>query len=359
MLVTMTPRRHSLRAAIGAASLALILQACVSGTLLSDDAGTTGSGGRGSGGTLGTGGATVRGTGGTTVVGTGGAPAGTGGMNGSGGSLGTGGKNIGTGGGSVGTGGAPAGTGGAVGVGGAPGTGGKIGTGGKPGTGGAVGIGGEMDAGADTDGDGAGMDSGGGDAPTGTGGMSGMGGAPGSGGAMGTGGATAVNLIMDPSAEGTAPGPWTRINQCGTYAQSTAFAHTGTHSAATTGRNMAVCGVANGSLPLVAGTYSVSLYALFDPGSTGLTTMPFRLRVRTDCSGSGQNYLTIVDSVTAQAGMWTPITGSFTVSTTAPVPAGDAGCSVAGQTISKIYVYIEQSSGTVFPDIYMDDLDVH
>jgi hypothetical protein len=33
---------------------------------------------------------------------------------------------------------------------------------------------------------------------------------------------------------------------------------------------------------------------------------------------------------------------------------------MAGQTISKIYIDIEQASGTTgFPDIYMDDLDVH
>jgi hypothetical protein len=220
-----------------------------------------------------------------------------------------------------------------------------------------AGTGGNLDAGADASGTGG---------NAGTGGMSGTGGAVGTGGTdaggSGTGGAP-VNLIMDPSAEGAPPGPWTRINQCGTYGQSTLFAHTGTYSAGATGRSMASCGVANGSLPGVDGTYQVSVYALFDPGTTGLTTMPFRLNTRTDCTPMGSTFqtrVTLVDSVTAQAGTWVHITAPITVSTQAPAPNGTAGCPMAGQTISKIYIDIEQASGTTgFPDIYMDDLDVH
>jgi hypothetical protein len=335
---------------------------------------TPGTGGAtGSGGTTGSGGAasatdsgadTVdEGTdtaGGTT--GTGGAP-GTGGVSGVGGVTGNGtGGDFGTGG-AVGTGGV-IGTGGVTGTGGVIGAGGIIGTGGVVGTGGDTGIDGGADSAVGTGGAGTGGDIGTGGA--GTGGIGGTGGALGTGGTgtsdagTGTDGGP-MNLITDPSVEGTPPGPWLRIGGCGTYAQSSILAHTGTHSAGVTGRSALSCGVANGSMPLVDGSYTLSLWAHFEPGTTGLTTVPFRVTARVDCvNPASQKFVTIVNSVNSDmTNPWTLLSGPLVVQTTVNAAANVAACSTVGQTLSHIYLYLEQPTGTLFPDFYVDDVDVH
>jgi hypothetical protein len=255
-----------------------------------------------------------RGTGGATT-GTGGAAAGVGGA-----TAGTGGA--GAGGATAGTGGATAGVGGAVGTGGATGTGGITGSG----SGGST-----DDAGTDPDADpdGASAEAG----PT--------------------------NLMADPGVEGPMPGPWWRMNACGAYGQSMNFVHTGTYSAMVRLRDQTGCGVGNNSLPVVNGHYSLSMYALWDAASTGLTTLPLRVTAAAKCNGSYTRYVTIRNSIDSPPGQWIYITGQFNVETTAPASTGSVGCDTAGQTLEAVNIYLEQASGTVYPDLYVDDIDVH
>jgi hypothetical protein len=165
------------------------------------------------------------------------------------------------------------------------------------------------------------------------------------------------NVITDPSAEDVAGKSWTKIGGCGTYAQSSTIFHTGTHSAEVSGRTGLFCGVANGSLPLVDATYSVSTWARWEAGDAGLGTLNLRLSARVDCANPAtQKFVTIVNSVAAAPGTWVSLTGPLTVQTT-PVDGGSAAaCSMAGQTLSHIYIFVEQVDGTAFPDLYMDDL---
>jgi hypothetical protein len=165
------------------------------------------------------------------------------------------------------------------------------------------------------------------------------------------------NVITDPSAEDVAGTSWSKIGGCGTYSQSSTVFHTGAHSAQVTARTGAFCGVANGSLPLTDGAYNVSAWGRWEAGATGLTTLNLRLSARVDCENpTSQKFVTIVNSVAADPGMWVSLNGPLTVQAAATDGGNLAACSTAGQTLSHIYIFLEQVDGSSFPDLFMDDL---
>jgi hypothetical protein len=169
--------------------------------------------------------------------------------------------------------------------------------------------------------------------------------------------AAAGNVITDPSVEDAAGTSWSKIGGCGTYTQSSTVFHTGAHSASVTARTGAFCGVANGSLPLVDGSYTVSAFGRWEAGATGLTTVNLRLSARVDCANpASQKFVTIVNSVAADPAMWVSLSGPLNVQTAITDGGNAAACSMTGQTLSHIYIFLEQVNGDVFPDLFMDDL---
>jgi len=119
----------------------------------------------------------------------------------------------------------------------------------------------------------------------------------------------------------------------GAFSASSAFAHSGTQSGVDTGRTASWNGPSYG-LPNWPATYEVAGWALQD----GTTTLPLLLSVKLVCAGSTQ-YLTI-GSATAPPDIWVPLTGTLLV---------PQGCTTA-------LLYFQQGSGSVYPDIYVDDV---
>jgi hypothetical protein len=161
-------------------------------------------------------------------------------------------------------------------------------------------------------------------------------------------------MFVNTGAEDPAfPGVWAS-NSGGDLVQSTEFAHGGTYGVGLTGRTDASSGPGNGSLPIATGVYFVTLFGLFDPGvapggGTPLATLNGRLIAKVQCAISGPMFVTIVDHQAMTPNTWTEFHGYLTVQHT-------TNCGVANDTINSILVYLEQADGTVFPDLYVDDV---
>lgn len=119
----------------------------------------------------------------------------------------------------------------------------------------------------------------------------------------------------------------------GAFSVSTAFAHGGSQSGVETGRTASWNGPSYG-LPSWPATYQVSAWALQD----GTTTLPLLLSAKLVCDGSTQ-YITI-GSATASGDIWVPLTGTLVV---------PQGC-------TTVLLYFQQGSGSVYPDLYVDDV---
>jgi endo-1,4-beta-xylanase len=118
-----------------------------------------------------------------------------------------------------------------------------------------------------------------------------------------------------------------------TLTQVSDVVHGGAFAGLSSGRSADWMGPAF-AFPTGAGTYSASLYALQSSGSD----LPFILTAKLTCGGT-DSYPT-VDEVTGPSGSWVLLEGTFTV---------PAGCSVAE-------IFLHQTGGSAFPDIYVDDL---
>ena len=116
-------------------------------------------------------------------------------------------------------------------------------------------------------------------------------------------------------------------------ALSTTTVHGGANAGVATGRTDTWQGPAY-NVPSGPGSYSVSIYAQQSSGSA----LTLALSAKVTCGGA-DSFLTI-GSASANSGAWTKLSGSLTV---------PAGCSAAT-------VYVQQFGGTVFPDLYVDDL---
>jgi endo-1,4-beta-xylanase len=119
----------------------------------------------------------------------------------------------------------------------------------------------------------------------------------------------------------------------GGLAQTTAFVHSGTYAGLNSGRSADYMGPAF-SYPTGAGEYSASIFALQNSGSD----LPFFLTAKMTCGGT-DSYPTVA-SVTGPSGSWVQLSGTFTV---------PSNC-------TEVTVYLHQNGGSVFPDIYADDL---
>jgi endo-1,4-beta-xylanase len=121
-------------------------------------------------------------------------------------------------------------------------------------------------------------------------------------------------------------------------ANSTTVAHGGTHSLSITGRTAAWNGPSLSLLgTMVEGTqYTLSVWVQL---AAGETSTAMRLSMERQLSGVA-SYDTIVNSVTASAGSWVQLTGTYTLAT----------------TVDVLKVYVETVSGT--PSFYIDDFSM-
>jgi hypothetical protein len=119
----------------------------------------------------------------------------------------------------------------------------------------------------------------------------------------------------------------------GGLAQTSAFVHSGSFAGLNTGRSADYMGPAF-SFPTGAGKYSASIWALQNSGSS----LPFVLSMKLTCGGVDS--FPFLQQVTGPSGTWVQLAGTFTV---------PAGC-----TVSQLFLH--QNGGSVFPDIYADDL---
>jgi hypothetical protein len=87
-------------------------------------------------------------------------------------------------------------------------------------------------------------------------------------------------------------------------------------------------------VPSGQGSYDVSVYAQQSSGST----LTLALSAKLTCGGT-DSFATI-GSANADSGVWTKLSGTLSI---------PAGCSAT-------LVYVQQFGGTVFPDLYVDDL---
>jgi endo-1,4-beta-xylanase len=139
-----------------------------------------------------------------------------------------------------------------------------------------------------------------------------------------------VNFSGNPSFESGTTG-WGGFGA--TISQTNAFAHSGAFAGVASGRTANWQGISF-SYPAGAGKYSASLYALQNSGAD----FPFMLSVKLSCGGVDS--FPTVATATGGTGSWVQLVGSFTV---------PSGCSAAD-------LYLHQNGGSVFPDLYVDDL---
>lgn len=164
------------------------------------------------------------------------------------------------------------------------------------------------------------------------------GGAGGDGGMGGEGGAgnpppQPFNLVANGDAElGDASG-WRGFGHA--TAVSSSKHHNGSYSAYMTGRDMEWNGPAL-TIPAGAGTYSVSAWALQDGAA------PLTLQLTAHCGGDSENYFGVQQVAAVEANTWTQFAGTFTF------PANCYGG----------VLYLQQVGGTVYPDLYLDDVVV-
>jgi GH35 family endo-1,4-beta-xylanase len=139
-----------------------------------------------------------------------------------------------------------------------------------------------------------------------------------------------TNLSGNPGFESGTVG-WSAFG--GALTSTSAFVHSGTAAGWSSGRSADWMGPAF-SFPNGAGTYSASLFALQNSGSD----LPFVLSVKLTCNGADS--FPTVATANGPSGAWVELAGTFPVA---------SGCSVAD-------IYLHQSGGSAFPDIYVDDL---
>lgn len=116
-------------------------------------------------------------------------------------------------------------------------------------------------------------------------------------------------------------------------ALTTAPVHSGAAAGVASARTDTWQGPAYG-VPAGPGSYNVSVYSEQSSGSA----LTLALSAKLTCGGA-DSFLTI-GSTNADSGVWTKLAGTLSV---------PAGCSAA-------VVYVQQFGGTVFPDLYVDDL---
>jgi endo-1,4-beta-xylanase len=119
----------------------------------------------------------------------------------------------------------------------------------------------------------------------------------------------------------------------GPLAQTTAFVHSGSFAGLNSGRSASFMGPAF-SYPTGAGSYSASLYAL----QNSVANLPFVLSAKLSCNGSDS--FPTVATANGPSGTWVELAGTFTV---------PSGC-------TAVELFLQQSGGAPFPDIYVDDL---
>jgi GH35 family endo-1,4-beta-xylanase len=138
-------------------------------------------------------------------------------------------------------------------------------------------------------------------------------------------------IISNPDFESGVAG-WAAFGD-GAISASTAFAHTGSASAEDSNRTAAWNGPSY-TLANTAATYAVSAWALQD----GTEQLPLLLSAKLAC-GDATNYLTVASATTAPD-TWVQLQGQLAV---------PAGC-------SAVMLYLQQGSGVVFPNLYIDDV---
>jgi len=140
-----------------------------------------------------------------------------------------------------------------------------------------------------------------------------------------------TSVISNPDFEWGVAG-WAPFGD-GAVSVSTAFAHTGSGSGEDSNRTAAWNGPSY-TLASTAATYAVSAWALQD----GTDQLPLLLSVKLACGGA-TNYLTLA-TATAGPDTWVQLQGQLAV---------PAGC-------STVMLYVQQGSGVVFPDLFIDDV---
>jgi GH35 family endo-1,4-beta-xylanase len=118
-----------------------------------------------------------------------------------------------------------------------------------------------------------------------------------------------------------------------TISQTSAFVHSGSFAGLASARTADWQGIAF-SYPAGAGNYSASLFAL----QNSVTGFPFILSVKLTCGGVDS--FPTVATASGAPGAWVQLAGTFSV---------PSGCTVAD-------LYLHQNGGSVFPDLYVDDL---
>lgn len=116
-------------------------------------------------------------------------------------------------------------------------------------------------------------------------------------------------------------------------AQTTAFVHSGSFAGVSTPRTASWQGPSH-VLPAGPGTYDVSLYALQNSGAN----LGLSLTLKLTCGGADS--FVFVAGAASTSGTWTKLQGSATI---------PANCTAA-------VVYVQQTDGSTFPDLYVDDL---
>jgi endo-1,4-beta-xylanase len=140
-----------------------------------------------------------------------------------------------------------------------------------------------------------------------------------------------TSIISNPDFESGVAG-WMPFGD-GAVSVSTAFAHTGSGSGEDSNRTAAWNGPSY-TLASTAATYAVSAWALQD----GTDQLPLLLSVKLAC-GDATNYLTLASAMAAPD-TWVQLQGQLAV---------PAGC-------STVMLYLQQGSGVVFPNLYIDDV---
>jgi endo-1,4-beta-xylanase len=139
-----------------------------------------------------------------------------------------------------------------------------------------------------------------------------------------------TNIITNSDFESGGSG-WAAFG--GTFNVSSSFAHAGTHSGADTGRTASYMGPSY-TIPAGPATYTVTAWALQD----GTSSIQLVLNGRLEC-GANTTYPYIAGATVAQD-TWVVLTGTLTV---------PSGCTNA-------LIYLNQGTGTTFPDLYIDDV---
>ena len=120
----------------------------------------------------------------------------------------------------------------------------------------------------------------------------------------------------------------------GSFSVSSAFAHGGTQSGESSDRTASWNGPSY-SLPPSPATLEVSAWAL----QNGTDALALQLTAKVSC-GDTTNYLSVAGATIAPPATWVQLQGQLAV---------PAGC-------TSVTLYLEQASGPVFPDLYIDDV---